>query len=291
MSTIIPFGKHGIFKPLDSARQTKIMSILNITPDSFSDGGHHSPNPDQTLSTIKKHVQSGADIIDIGGYSTRPNASNVSTEEELARVIPIIQASRRNFPDIGISIDTFRREVAEAAILNGADIVNDVSAGTLDIKMLPTIAKLGCTYVAMHMRGDAATMTRLNQYPEGVIRGIAEELLMRVEAAEKAGIWKWRLVLDPGIGFAKDLAQNLEILRRLAELRQWPGLEGFPWLIGTSKKAFIGRITGVQHAHERIWGTAATICTAIQGGADIVRVHDVDEMRQVSKMADAIWRL
>ena len=267
------------------------MSILNITPDSFSDGGHNSPHPDQTLPTIQNHIQNGADIIDIGGYSTRPNASDVSTEEELARVIPIIQASRKSFPDVGISVDTFRHDVAEAAILNGADIVNDVSAGTLDIKMLPTIANLGCTYVAMHMRGNPATMTRLNQYPKGVIHGIAEELLIRVEAAERAGIWKWRLILDPGIGFAKDLVQNLEILRRLGELRQWPGLEGFPWLIGTSKKAFIGRITGVQHAHERIWGTAATICTAVQGGADIVRVHDVNEMRQVTKMADAIWRL
>lgn len=143
----------------------------------------------------------------------------------------------------------------------------------------------------MHMRGNPATMNKLTKYnPEGLIPTIAQELLQRVAAAEEAGIRRWRIILDPGIGFAKTGAQNIEILRRIDELRDWPGLRGLPWLLGSSRKNFVGKITGVKEPKDRVWGTAATVAAAVQGGADIVRVHDVPEMSQVVKMADAIWR-
>jgi 2-amino-4-hydroxy-6-hydroxymethyldihydropteridine diphosphokinase/dihydropteroate synthase len=143
----------------------------------------------------------------------------------------------------------------------------------------------------MHMRGTPETMNSLTSYPSGIIETVGNELLQRVQAAEAAGVRRWRIMLDPGIGFAKTQEQNLEILRRFDELRRHPGLENFPWLVGTSRKAFIGRITGVEAAKDRVWGTAASVAAAIQGGADAVRVHDVKEMAQVAKMADAIWRV
>ena len=142
------------------------------------------------------------------------------------------------------------------------------------------------------MRGTPATMDDLVDYsPDGVIPTIAKELLARIAAAEEAGVRRWRIILDPGIGFAKTQSQNLEILRGLDELRRWPGLRGLPWLVGSSRKRFVGHITGVKEPKDRVWGTAATISAAVQGGADIVRVHDVKEMAQVAKMSDAIWRL
>ena len=142
----------------------------------------------------------------------------------------------------------------------------------------------------MHMRGTPDTMTKLTDYPDGIIEGVGNELLARVWEAERAGIRRWRIMLDPGIGFAKTQAQNIELLRRLGELRDFEGLRGFPWVVGASRKGFIGKVTGVEQASERKWGTAATVAAAVQGGADVVRVHDVQEMGQVVKMADAIWR-
>lgn len=274
-------------------RKTRIMSILNITPDSFSDGGQNY-NTDQgnLVQTIKNHVAAGAAIIDIGGQSTRPGAAQVSSSEELARILPTIKMIR-SLPEadnVAISVDTFRAEVAEEAIKAGADIINDVSAGVMDHRMLSTVANLGCTICLMHMRGTPQTMATLTSYPDGVVETVGLELLERVRAAEEAGIRRWRIILDPGIGFAKTLEQNLELLQRQAELREFPGLEGLPWLVGTSRKAFIGKVTGVEEARQRVWGSAAAITAAIQGGADIVRVHDVIEMTQVAKMADAIWR-
>ena len=171
-----------------------------------------------------------------------------------------------------------------------ADIVNDVSAGLMDHNMLNTVASLGCTVCLMHMRGTPETMNKLTSYPDGVIETVGRELLQRVRAAEAAGIRRWRIILDPGIGFAKNQEQNLALLRRMHELRNYPGLQGLPWLVGTSRKSFVGRVTGVEEAKHRTWGTAAAITAAIQGGADIVRVHDVQEMAQVARMADAIWR-
>ncbi|KAF1960867.1 folic acid synthesis protein-like protein [Byssothecium circinans] len=280
--------------PGHSSRATCIMSILNVTPDSFSDGGKHFNIDENQLSQIiRAHIAAGANIVDLGGQSTRPGAVQVSAEEEMARVLPAVKLIR-SLPEanhIAVSVDTYRADVAEAAVKAGADIVNDVSAGFLDDAMLPTVAKLGCTVCLMHMRGTPDTMTQLTDYPNGVVDTVGKELLDRVHAAEEAGIRRWRIILDPGIGFAKNQDQNLELLRRLGDLRRYPGLQGLPWLVGTSRKAFVGRITRVKQAQRRIWGTAAAVTAAIQGGADIVRVHDVEEMGQVAKMADAVWRV
>ncbi|KAF3037680.1 trifunctional dihydropteroate synthetase [Didymella heteroderae] len=275
-------------------RDTRIMSILNVTPDSFSDGGNHFNNDEATLAdTIRSHIAAGATILDVGGQSTRPGAVQVSAKEELDRILPAVNLIRRlpEAENIAISIDTYRADVAEESIKAGAHIINDVSAGIMDDDMLVTMGRLGCTVCLMHMRGTPETMNKLTSYPEGVIEGVGRELLERVRAAEAAGVRRWRIILDPGIGFAKTQDQNLELLRRLDELIKYPGLEGFPWLVGTSRKAFIGKITGVQEPKSRIWGTAAAIAAAVKGGSDIVRVHDVAEMGQVAKMADALWRV
>ncbi|KZL66373.1 dihydropteroate synthase [Colletotrichum incanum] len=275
---------------LSSNRQTHVMAIVNATPDSFSDGGVH--NPQNLVSTLKSFAAAGVTIVDIGGCSTAPGRPEVPADEELARVLPVIKLVR-GLPELAhlaISIDTYRASVAEAAVAAGADIINDVSAGQLDPDMFRAMARSNRTVCLMHMRGTPATMNSLTDYPDGLIPTIARELLDRVAEAEAAGVRRWRIILDPGLGFAKTGAQNLEILRHMDELRSWPGLEGFPWLIGSSRKSFVGKITGVAKPQERIWGTAATVVSAVQGGADIVRVHDAVEMCQIVKMADAIYR-
>ncbi|KAE8414245.1 Dihydropteroate synthase-like protein [Aspergillus pseudocaelatus] len=287
------------FPPLHSTnpnRPTHIMAILNLTPDSFSDGGKHSPTDLTTLTnTVRTFIASGATIIDIGGESTRPGSAPVGEAEELARVIPAIRHIRTSIPEaanIAISIDTYRARVAEEACAAGADIINDVSAGLLDPDMLPTMARTGKSVILMHMRGTPSTMTQLTDYPNGVIRDVGAELLERISAAEAAGIRRWRMILDPGLGFAKNQPHDLTILRDLQKLRTGvQGLEYFPWLMGPSRKRFIGKLTGVEKANERNWGTAATVTASIAGGADIVRVHDVKEMWQVAKVADAIYRV
>jgi 2-amino-4-hydroxy-6-hydroxymethyldihydropteridine diphosphokinase / dihydropteroate synthase len=267
-----------------------VMGILNVTPDSFSDGGVNTP--ESLVDVLKGFVRANATMIDVGGQSTAPGAPEVSVEEELQRVLPVIETIRRlpETRDLAISVDTYRARVAEEAVRGGADIINDISGGLLDPDMLPTMAKLGKTVCLMHMRGTPLTMSKLNEYPEGIVPTIATELLQRVAAAEAAGIRRWRIILDPGLGFAKVGDQNIDVLRHIAELRNWPGLQGFPWLLGSSRKSFIGHITGVPNPRERIWGTATTVAAAVQGGADIVRVHDAQEMAQVVSMADAIWR-
>ncbi|WDK17371.1 dihydropteroate synthase [Colletotrichum graminicola] len=275
---------------LSPNRQTHVMAIVNATPDSFSDGGVH--NPQNLVATLKSFAAAGVTIVDIGGCSTAPGRPEVPADEELARVLPVIKLVR-GLPElahIAISVDTYRASVAEAAVAAGADIINDVSAGQLDPDMFRAMARSNRTVCLMHMRGTPATMNSLTDYPDGLVPTIARELLDRVAEAEAAGVRRWRIILDPGLGFAKTGAQNLEILRHMDELRSWPGLEGFPWLIGSSRKSFVGKVTGVSKPQERIWGTAATVVSAVQGGADIVRVHDAVEMCQIVKMADAIYR-
>ena len=280
----------GSLTPLARGRKTEVMAILNLTPDSFSDGGRH--NLPQLSETILNLVRDGASIVDIGGQSTAPGRPEVSAEEEASRILPAVELIR-SLPEarhLTISIDTYRASVAEKALAKGADIINDVSAGLLDPEMLPTVARLGKTICLMHMRGTPQNMTKLTSYPDGLVPTVAAELVSRVQAAEAAGIRRWRMILDPGLGFAKSSAQNLELLRRLDELKDWPGLENLPWLVGSSRKSFIGKVTGVEEPSQRVWGTAATVAAAVQGGADIVRVHDVKEMALVTKMSDAIWR-
>ncbi|KAI9677771.1 MAG: trifunctional dihydropteroate synthetase [Trizodia sp. TS-e1964] len=269
------------------------MAILNLTPDSFSDGGNYNTKGINAIQSVAaEFVQAGAEIIDVGGQSTRPGAEEVGEEEELARVIPAIHAIRQGSETkkTPISIDTYRSRVAEQAILAGANLVNDISAGKMDDKMLSTIAKLGCTICLSHSRGTPKVMNKLAQYSGDIVKVVGDELRQRVDAAEAAGIRRWRLILDPGIGFAKTTHQNLELIGRLSELRNFEGLKGLPWLVGTSRKRFIGQITNVPIAKDRVWGTAATTAASVAGGADIIRVHDVAEMAKVAKMADAIWR-
>ena len=288
LSTRLPLAQ-----PNNSTRSTHIMAILNMTPDSFSDGGKHDPSDlDAVEVIVRKFIEEGATIIDVGGQSTRPGATAVSRQEELARVRPVIERIR-SMPEsrnVAISVDTFYADVARAAVEAGVDIINDVSGGTLDSQMLSLVAELQVTVVLMHMRGTPENMKHFTEYPDGVVEGVAQELLQRVKDAQKAGIPRWRIILDPGIGFAKTQAQNLEILNGLDSLRQYPGLQNFPWLVGTSRKGFIGAITGVPSAADRVWGTAATVTTSVAGGADIVRVHDVTEMVQVVKMAESMYR-
>ncbi|RAH86569.1 Dihydropteroate synthase [Aspergillus japonicus CBS 114.51] len=277
-------------------RRTHIMAILNLTPDSFSDGGRHSAQDlDALTTTVRDMIHAGATIIDIGGESTRPGSQPVGEAEELRRVVPAIRHIRTAMPEaagVAISIDTYRARVAEAAVAAGADIINDVSAGLLDPEMLPTAARTGATVILMHMRGNPATMTRLTDYPNGVVQDVGRELRARVAAAEAAGVRRWRIILDPGLGFAKNEPHDLALLRDLPQLRTGAveGLEYFPWLMGPSRKRFVGRLTGVTKASDRTWGTAATVTASIAGGADIVRVHDVKEMWQVGRVADAIYR-
>ena len=297
LTTMTPLSAHHPpIQALRAERKTHVMAILNMTPDSFSDGSLNTQLDEAALAaTLQSFLDAGASMIDVGGQSTAPRAPEVSLEEELARVVPTIELIRRRFasqPTL-VSVDTYRAAVAEAAVAAGADIVNDVSGGSMDPAMLPTVARLGTTICLMHMRGTPATMSGLAEYPPeegGLIAGIARELVTRVAAAEAAGIRRWRIVLDPGLGFAKIGPQNVDVLRHLDELRHWPGLQGLPWLVGSSRKSFIGQVTGVPTPKERIWGTAATVAAAVQGGADVVRVHDVKEMAQVVSMADAIWR-
>jgi dihydropteroate synthase len=263
--------------------RTYIMGILNRTPDSFSDGGQFI-SLDNALHQAENIIAAGADLLDIGGQSTRPGAFTISLAEELERTIPLIQQIRSHSP-IPISIDTTRSEVAQAAIAAGADLVNDVSGGTFDAEMLATIAQLQVPVILMHLRGTPATMQQLTHYQD-LIGEIISFFQQQIQTALSLGIAPHRIILDPGIGFAKTAEQSLELLQQLGQFREL----GFPLLVGPSRKSFIGHILQQPDPQKRIWGTAATCCAAIAGGADILRVHDVTEMAQVCQMADAIWR-
>lgn len=264
-------------------QQTYLMGVLNITPDSFSDGGDYN-NLDAALDRAQALVNGGATLLDIGGQSTRPGATPISPEAELERVIPIIKTIRKSL-NVPISVDTTRAMIAQQAIRAGADLVNDISGGTFDPEMLSTVAELEVPMILMHIRGTPETMQQLTDYDDlvGEIRQVLSE---RIVAAEKAGIARSRLIIDPGIGFGKTYDQNLELLQ---QLHQFQSL-GVPLLVGTSRKSFIGKIINQDDPKKRVWGTAATCCAAIAQGADILRVHDLPEMWEVSRVADAIWR-
>ena len=259
------------------------MGVLNVTPDSFSDGGTFD-----TISTALAQAQAmvagGVDIVDVGGQSTRPTAEQITLTEELDRVLPVLQVLRKEI-SVPISVDTTRAVVAKAAIDAGADIVNDISGGTFDPEMLPTVASIGVPIVLMHIRGNPQTMLQLTNYQDlmGEISGF---LARQIAAATAAGIDLGKIIIDPGIGFAKNYEQNLEIFRCLPQLRRL----NCPILVGPSRKSFIGRILNQPDPKARVWGTAAACCAAIFNGADILRVHDIQEMREVSLVADALLR-
>jgi dihydropteroate synthase len=270
-------------KNFDWGKRTYLMGILNITPDSFSDGGEFA-TLETALCQGKKLVAAGADILDIGGQSTRPGAAQISLEAELNRTIPVIQALR-SAASVPISIDTTRAEVARAAVEVGADLVNDISGGTFDRQMFSTVAQLQVPLILMHLRGRPQTMQQLTEY-EDLIGEIREFLAQQIERAVAAGIARSQLVIDPGIGFAKTYKQNLELLRCLSEFRSL----GVTLLVGPSRKSFIGHLLQQPEPKQRDWGTAAACCAAIAGGADILRLHDIERMGDVCRVADAIWR-
>lgn len=262
-------------------KRTYLMGVLNVTPDSFSDGGEFN-TPDAALVQAQQLV--AADIIDVGGVSTRPGSVEISLEEELERVLSVLQLLRSHI-STPISVDTTRAAVAKAAVAAGADIINDISGGTFDPEMLPTVASLGVPIVLMHIRGTPQTMQQLTDYQD-LIGEIYQFLESRITDAIAIGIHPDKIIIDPGIGFAKKYNQSLEIIRRLSEFR----FLNCPILVGASRKSFIGHILNQPDPKARIWGTAAACCAAVASGADILRVHDVAQMRDVSLVADAIYR-
>jgi dihydropteroate synthase len=264
-------------------KKTYLMGILNVTPDSFSDGGEFN-NLDRALFQTEKMIAAGADLIDIGGQSTRPGAIEISLEEELNRVIPIIEKINQEF-DFPISIDTTKATVAEAAVKAGAALVNDISGATFDDQMLAVVADLKVPLILMHLRGNPQTMQQFTDYQD-VVSEVREFLKKRLDAALKMGISPAHLIIDPGIGFAKNQEQNLELIRRLNEFKTLDA----PVLLGVSRKSFIGKILNQNDPKQRVWGTAAACCSAIAQGVDILRVHDVKEMAEVCQIADAIYR-
>lgn len=266
-------------------RRTYLMGVLNVTPDSFSDGGHYT-QLEAAVTQAHQMAVAGADLLDIGGQSTRPGAETIPLAEELRRVVPVIQAIRSELGlTLPISVDTTRAAVAAAALEVGATWINDISGGTYDPEILTLAAQQQVPIVLMHLRGTPQTMQVLTDYGD-VVTEVAASLEALADRAQGRGIPPERIILDPGIGFAKTPEQNLELLRRLAELKAL----GYPLLVGPSRKSFIGKILNQPDPLQRIWGTAAACCRAIAGGADILRVHDVVEMRDVYRVADALWR-
>lgn len=265
-------------------KQTYLMGILNVTPDSFSDGGEFN-SLDAAVVQAKQMVADGANIIDVGGQSTRPGAVQISLEEELERVVPIVERVRKELPTIPISVDTTRAKVAKATVEVGADIINDISGGTFDAEMFSVTAQLEVPIILMHLRGTPETMQTLTDY-EDLVGEIYTFLETQIAKAEKEGVARSRIIIDPGIGFAKTATQNLELIRRLEAFRPLD----VPILVGVSRKSFIGRILNQDDPKQRVWGTAAACCGAIAHSADILRVHDVAPMYDVCRVADAIWR-
>jgi dihydropteroate synthase len=257
----------------------KLMGVVNVTPDSFSDGGLYL-DPEAAIAHGRELVEAGADILDVGGESTRPGAEEVGAEEELARVAPVIEGLRGIAARI--SVDTSKAAVAAAALDAGAEIVNDVTALRGDPEMAVLCAERGCGVVLMHMLGSPRTMQDDPRYAD-VVADVKAFLAERLEAAVAAGIQEEGIWLDPGIGFGKTGAHNMELLRRLGELREL----GRPLVVGTSRKSFIGRIDG-SPPEERLGGTIASSVLAAVEGAEVLRVHDVAEVRQALTVAMAV---
>lgn len=256
------------------------MGILNVTPDSFSDGGKFF-DPDLALAHALELCRQGADIIDVGGESTRPGAEPVPVDEEIRRVVPVVQRLAK-MVEVPISIDTYKAAVAERALEAGAAMVNDITALRADRQMAEVVRRFGAGLVLMHMQGEPRTMQRNPTYGD-VVEEIIAFLQERVAACEQAGIPRSCLVVDPGIGFGKTVQHNFEIIRRLKEFARLQ----LPLLVGPSRKSFVGAVTGLP-PDQRLEGTAAAVAACVLGGAHIVRVHDVQAIRRVVAVADAI---
>ena len=271
----------GLFEAM--RRRTAVMGIVNVTPDSFSDGGEFA-DAETAIAHALRMVEDGADVIDVGGESTRPGAEPVLLEQELERVIPVI-AGIRNTTDALISIDTYKTEVARSAIEAGADIVNDISGLTGDPDMAALIAEKQVPAIIMHIKGTPRDMQLEPRYDD-LMGEICAFLGHQIHAATEAGIAREVLIVDPGFGFGKTLEHNLEMVRRLSELK----CLGRPILLGPSRKSTIGKVLGGLPPHERIEGTGAMTALAIMNGANMIRVHDVKAMVRVAKVADAVGK-
>lgn len=267
-------------KTLRLHERTHIMGILNLTPDSFHDGGKYA-DTDTALRHAEEMIEGGADIIDVGGESTRPGSRGVSEEEELRRVMPVLKELAKRF-DTVLSIDTTKEKVAREALDEGASIVNDISGLTYSRGIAEAVAEYGAGLVVMHTPSRPLDMQEKTRYAS-LIDDIAGALRISVEKAIEAGVEREGIMVDPGFGFGKTAAQNLSILRNLAKLSEL----GMPVMIGTSNKSFIGKISGGD-VENRLLGTAATVAIGIMNGASVVRVHDVALMRSTVRMADAV---
>ena len=275
--------------------KTYVMGILNITPDSFSGDGILTKDDavQAAVAQATEFLAYGADILDVGGESTRPGSEPVNAEEESERVVPVIEAIVNEFPDAIISIDSYKARVAEAAFRAGAQILNDVWGLRADPELASVAAAFRIPVILMHNRSNPASVevraqlgnAYIGAMYENLLEDVKRELLYSVELALKAGIEESHIILDPGIGFGKTREHNLELINRLDEIRAL----GFPVLLGTSRKSFIGFTLDLP-ADQRVEGTAATVAVGITRGADIIRVHDVKEMARVAKMTDAIVR-
>ena len=283
-------------------QRTQVMGVINLTPDSFSDGGQFN-RPELALAQAKRLVAQGVEILDLGAQSTRPGADDVGAAAELERLLPALRLIRAAIdsgelrcpprPDQQtgavplISVDTYRAAVAEAALAAGADWINDVTGGRRDPEILRLVAEAGCPYVLMHSRGDSQSMDGLTDYgAAGLVPTVLAELRQASARALEAGLRREQLIWDPGLGFAKTTEQNLELLRGLPLLRA----EGIPLLVGPSRKRFIGAVLDEPRPKARLWGTAAVVAQCVSVGVDVVRVHDGGPIVQVARMADALWR-
>lgn len=280
----LKLGKSG----LSLGRRTLIMGVLNVTPDSFSDGGEFL-NEKRAARRAAEIESQGADIVDIGAESTRPGSEGISAPEELARLLPVLEALRGKLK-IPISVDTQKSAVAEAAIEAGASMINDVSGLRHDPRLAEVVARHRVPIILMHMRGTPRTMQKL-PFAKNVMKDVSDGLKESVALARKAGIAKDKIIVDPGIGFGKSFEQNYELLAELPAIAKL----GYPILVGTSRKGFLGKTLAKNGqpapVSERLWGTAATVTASVLGGAHIIRVHDVVEMAQVARVADYVVNL
>ena len=274
---------HTSKRRFDYAAKTLVMAILNVTPDSFSDGGKF-PTVDDALRQAEKFVGEGADILDIGGESTRPNATQISADEESRRVVPLIEAIEKRF-DCAVSIDTSKSAVAERASAAGAEIINDISGLRFDERIAEVAARTECGLILMHLRGEFATMHDKKNIAD-IVREVGDGWRESLATADKYGVQANKIALDVGIGFGKKLAQNLELIAKLPQLAE--NFADYPLLIGTSRKSFIGKILDDAPTDQRLAGSLGSAAIAAWNGAAIVRVHDVRATVETLKVVDRI---
>jgi dihydropteroate synthase len=275
------FGLRLPSRTLVLGERTLLMGVLNVTPDSFSDGGEYL-DVDTAVARALEIERHGAHILDIGGESTRPGAEGISASEEMRRILPVLEKLRGRLK-IPISVDTSKSEVAEAAAFQGAEIINDVTSLRADPSLAEFARSRKMPLILMHMRGEPRTMQEL-PFARNVLRDVTSGLRHAVAVARRAGVAKSQIILDPGLGFGKSAAQNFELLQDLPDLARL----GFPLLVGASRKSFLGKALGAASECDRAWGTGGAVAASILGGAHIVRVHDVAEMSQVARITDAI---